>query len=128
MKIDVLGELKTYGEVRSTNCTVCLKCTDECSKDAVSYTFRHPNTSMSPEAAVRAERQTSKRRKLSAFDVVIALLWMSVVLAFSVAGLRQNAPQAIKVLMTPGLLLVFYGLALLAREAWRKYGRVKQRA
>jgi polyferredoxin len=128
MEIDVLGELKTYGEVRSTNCTVCLKCTDECSKDALAYSFRHPNTSMSAEAAVRAERQTAKRRKLSVFDVVVALLWMSVVLAFSVAGLRQNAPQAIKVLMTPGLLLVFYGLALLARKAWRKIRRVRQPA
>ena len=56
MEIDVLGELKAYSEVRSTNCTVCLRCTDECSKRAVAYTFRHPNPSMSPEAAVRAER------------------------------------------------------------------------
>jgi polyferredoxin len=128
MEIDVLGELNNYGEVRSTNCIVCFECTDECSQEAIAYTFRRPNTSLSPEAAVRAERQTSKRRKLSAFDVVIALLWMSVVLAFSFAGLRQSAPQAIKVLMTPGLLLVFYGLALIARKAWGKYGRAKQQA
>jgi polyferredoxin len=128
MEIDVLGELKTYGEVHSTNCIVCFKCTDECSKEAIAYTFRRTNTSISPEAAVRAERQTSKRRKLSAFDAIIALLWMSVVLAFSVAGLRQNSPQAIKVLMTPGLLLAFYSLALIARKAWGKYGRVKQQA
>ena len=125
MEVDVLGELKTYGEVRSTNCIVCFKCTDECSKEAIAYTFRRASISMSPEAATRAERQTSNRRKLSGFDASIALLWMSVVLTFSLAGLRQNSPQEIKVLMTPGLLLAFYGLALIAKTAWGKYGGVK---
>jgi polyferredoxin len=128
MEIDVLGELKTYGEVRSTNCIVCFKCTDECSKEAIAYTFRRPDISMSPEAAARAERQTSKRRRHSAFDTVIALLWVSVVLTFSLAGLRQNAPQTIKVLMTPGLLLVFYGLALIAKKGWDKFGKMKPQA
>jgi hypothetical protein len=80
---------------------------------------------MSPEAAARAERQTSKRRKLSPFDATITLLWISVVLTVSLAGLRQNSPQEIKVLMTPGLLLAFYGLALIARKAWGRYGRGK---
>jgi hypothetical protein len=83
---------------------------------------------MSPEATVRAERQTAKRRKLSAFDAIVVLLWTSVVMVFSVAGLRQNSPQAIKVLMTPGLLLIFYGLALIGRKTWAKYGRVKEQA
>jgi hypothetical protein len=53
---------------------------------------------------------------------------VSVVLTFSLAGLRQNSPQAIKVLMTPGLLLAFYGLALMAGKVWAKYGGVKQQA
>lgn len=128
MQIDVLGELKTYGEVRSTNCIVCFKCTDECSKEAIAYTFRRASISMSLEAAARAERQTTKRRKLSAFDAIIALLWISVVLTFSLAGLRQNSPQAIKVLMTPGLLLAIYGLALTAGNVWNKNGGVKKQA
>lgn len=128
MEIDVLDELRTYGKVCSTNCTVCFKCTDECSQKAIAYTFRRASISMSLEAAARAERQTSKRRKLSAFDVIIALLWVSVVLTFSVAGLRQNSPQEIKVLMIPGLLLAFYGLALIAKKAWGKHGGVKQQA
>jgi len=81
---------------------------------------------MSSEAVVRAERQTAKRRKLSAFDAIIVLLWVSVAVGFSLVGLRQNSPQAIKVLMTPGLLLIFYGIALMGREAWSKYRRVKQ--
>jgi len=126
MEIDVLGELKAHGEVRSTNCIVCYKCTDKCSQEAIAYTFRRPGISMSPEAAVRAERQTLQRRKLSAFDTIIALLWVSVVLTFSLAGMRQSAPQAIKVLMTPGLLLVCYGLALIARKGWDKFGKGKQ--
>jgi polyferredoxin len=125
MEIDVLGELKTYGEVRSTNCIVCLKCTDECPNQAISYTLRRLDISMSREAVARAEQHSSRRRKLSAFDAVIALLWVSVVLIFSLAGLRQNAPQEIKVLMTPGLLLAFYGLALMARSAWDRHGRLK---
>jgi polyferredoxin len=126
MEIDVSGEIQRYGEVRSTNCNVCLKCIDECPNDVIAFTFRPTDISMPPEAAVRAERQTSKRRKLSTFDVVIALLWISVVLTFSFAGLRQNAPQAIKAFMTPGLLLVFYGLALTVRKFWHKYTAMKQ--
>jgi hypothetical protein len=125
MEIDVLGELKTYGEVRSTNCVVCFKCTDECAKEAIAYTFRRPDISMSPQAATRAERQTYRRRKLSAFDAIIVLLWVSVVLTFWLAGLRQNAPQTVKVLMTPGLLLAFYGLALIARKVWDRFSREK---
>ena len=127
MEIDVLGELKAYGEVRSTNCIVCFKCTDACSEGAIGYTFRRTGVSMSSEAAVRAERQTAKRRKLSAFDAIIVLLWVSVAVGFSLVRLPQNAPQAIKVLMTPGLLLIFYGLALIGRKAWGEYTRVKQR-
>jgi len=121
MEIDVSGELQRFGEVRSTNCNVCLKCTDECSNNAIAYTLRRTGVSMTPEAAIRAERLTSKRRTLSAFDAIIALLWIGVVLTFTFAGLRQNAPQAIKALMTPGLLLVFYGLALIARKVWVKF-------
>jgi hypothetical protein len=49
-----------------------------------------------------------------------------VVLCFSVAGLRQNSPQAIKALMTPGLLLVFYGLALIVKKGWQKFRKKGQ--
>jgi ferredoxin-type protein NapH len=118
MEIDVLGELQAHGEVRSTNCIVCFKCSDECTQGALAYTLRRTGASLSPAAAARAGRQTARRRKLSAFDVTIAALWMSVVLAVSFAGLRDNSPQEIKVLMTPGLLLIFYGLALLGRKLW----------
>ena len=117
MEIDVMGELKAHSEVRSTNCIACFKCTDECPKGAIAYTFRRPAGSLPPEAAARAELGTSKRRKLSAFDLTITLLWIGVALTFSLAGMRQDAPQAVKALMTPGLLLVFYGLALAAKKA-----------
>jgi polyferredoxin len=128
MEIDVTGELQRYGEVRSTNCNVCFKCIDECPNNATVYTLRRTGIKMSPVSATRAKRLTSKRRKLSTFDVIIASLWIGVVLAFSVAGLRQNAPQEVKVLMTPGLLLVFYGLALTTRKVCNKYRQVKQQA
>jgi polyferredoxin len=128
MEIDVPGELECYGEVHSTNCNVCLKCTDECPSQAIAFTLRRTTNTMTHEAVTRVNEQTSKRRKFSGFDVVISLLWIGVVLTFTVAGLRQNAPQEIKALMTPGLLLVFYSLALIARKVWNKYGWVKQPA
>ena len=125
MEIDVTGELERYGEVRSTNCNVCFKCIDECPSNATDFTLRRTIIEMPPKAAARAKRLSSKRRKRSTFDVIISILWISVVLAFSVAGLRQNAPQEVKVLMTPGLLLIFYGLALITRKAWDKYAQAK---
>ena len=57
--------------------------------------------------------------------MIIAVLWMSVVLGVSFAGLRENSPQEIKVLMTPGLLLIFYALVLLGQRIWEK-GRQAQ--
>jgi ferredoxin len=127
MEVDVLGELNAHGEVRSTKCVICLKCTDECPEEAIAFTMRRTRGTMSAQAVIRAERNASGRRKLSAFDVSIALLWVAVVLAFSLAGLRQNSPQAIKVVMTPGLLLAFYGLALVARKVWDARTRAGRR-
>ena len=118
MEIDVQGELKAHGKVRSTNCIVCFACRDVCPRDAIGYTLHRSDCSISSDASTRIEQQTSKRRKLSAFDMLIAMLWVGVVLTFSFAGLRQDAPQAIKVIMTPVLLLVCYGLALLAKRVF----------
>ncbi len=81
---------------------------------------------MSPKAAAKTEQLTSKRRKISGFDLAIVLLWIGVVVVFSIAGLRQNAPQEIKVFMTPGMLLIFYGLALVSRKFWYKYKEVEK--
>jgi polyferredoxin len=128
MQVDVLGELKTHGEVRSSNCIRCFKCTDECPQGAIALTLSRKEASLSADAAARAERVSLKRRKLSAFDVIIAALWIGVVLTISLSGARTSAPQEIKVLMTPGLLLVFYGLALLAQEIWSRYKMRRQGA
>jgi tryptophan-rich sensory protein len=84
--------------------------------------------SLSTDAAARAERVSLKRRRLSAFDVAIAVLWIGVVLSINLAGVRQNTPQEIKVLMTPGLLLIIYGLALIAQKAWSRLGEREQEA
>ena len=128
MEIDVVGELERYGEVRSTNCNVCLQCINQCPNDAIAFTLRRTDISMHPDAADRASNLKAKRRRPSAFDAFIALSWISVVLVFSLAGLQQNAPQAIKTLMTPGLLLVFYGLALIGRKVWNRYGKAQRTA
>jgi len=120
MEIDVAGELEEFREVRSTYCIVCFKCTDQCPSQAISYTFRRPAVEMSPKAAALTKKRESKRRKQSVFDISIILLWTTIVLIFSFTGLRQNAPQEIKVIMTPGLLLIIYGLALFVKKVWEK--------
>jgi len=60
--------------------------------------------------SARCSRSSAKRRKLSAFDVAIIVLWVSATLGFTLSGVRQDALQVIKSLMTPGLLAVIYGL------------------
>lgn len=123
MEIDVVSELERFGEVRSTYCNVCFKCADECPRNAIDYTIQRPGILMSPEAAIIANKVLPERRKVSAFDISITLLWTGLVLTFFLTGLRQNAPQEIKVIMTPGLLLIIYGLALLVKKVWYKSKR-----
>ncbi len=130
MQVDVMGELKAHGEVRSSNCTRCLKCTDECPKEAIAFSLSHREASLSADAAARAERVSLKRRRLSVFDVTIAALWIGATLVLAFTGARQDAsqeikilnPQEIKVLMTPGLLLVIYGFVWIAQKAWSRLG------
>jgi polyferredoxin len=118
MQVDVLGELKSHGAVGSSNCIRCLKCTDECPKGSIGFSFSSKEASLSVDANTRAEQLSLKRRKISSFDVAIMVLWISATLVFNVAGLSQNSPQEIKVLMTPGLLLVTYGLVWIFKKAF----------
>jgi polyferredoxin len=126
MEVDVMGELNAHGEVRSLNCIRCLKCTDECPEGAIAFTLKRSQASLSADAAARAERVSLKRRKLSAFDVVITVLWVGVTLSLAFSGVRQNASQAIKSLMTPGLLVVIYGLVWLGQKAWSRLGKSRR--
>ena len=59
----------------------------------------------------------------TAFDVVITVLWVGVTLTLTLSGVRQNASQTIKSLMTPGLLVVIYGLVWLGQKAWGRSGK-----
>jgi hypothetical protein len=77
------------------------------------------DVSLSTDAASRAEKVSLKHRRLSAFDIAIAVLWISVTLVFTFTA-RQSAPQEIKVTMAAGLLLVIYGVVWLAQKAWRR--------
>jgi len=120
MQVDVMGDLNTYGKVHSLNCIVCLNCIDECPTDSIDLSLRHRAVSLSTDAAARAEQSSIKRRKLTAFDVAIAALWISTSVSINLAGMNQNAPQEMKVLMTPGLLLAFYGLVWLGQKTWSK--------
>ncbi len=126
MEVDVMGELKAHGEVRSLDCIRCLKCTDECPNKAIAFSLSRKEASMSADAAARAEKPSLKRRKLSAFDVIITVLWVSVTLTLTLSGVRQNASQAIKSLMTPGLLVVIYGLVLMGQKAWSRFGKKEE--
>ena len=74
MRVDVMGNLNAHGEVCSSNCIVCLKCTDACPTDAIALSLRRHNNAQPAKAATRAERSTLKRRKLSTFDVAIAVI------------------------------------------------------
>jgi len=121
MQVDVLGELKTHGEVLSSNCIRCLKCTNECPKGAIGFNFSRKEASLSDAASSKAERISLKRRKLSAFDIAITVLWASVTIIFFFIGV-QSSSQEIKVLMTPGLLLVTFGLVWIVQKAWSRNG------
>ena len=120
MQVDVQGELASQGAVGSSNCIRCLKCIDECPKGSIGFSLSSKEVSLSVEASTRVEQFSLKRRKISSFDVAIMVLWISVILVLNVAGLSQNSPQEIKVLMTPGLLLVIYGIVWLFRRAWSR--------
>ncbi len=127
MEVDVMGELAAHGEVRSLNCIRCLRCTDECPTGAIAFSLRggqsgKPAACLQTGAAARAERVSLKRRKLSAFDLTIAVLWIGATVALTFSAVRQDAPQEIRALMTPGLLLVVYGLVWLGQKARNRFG------
>jgi ferredoxin len=120
MQVDVMGDLNTHGEVYGSDCIGCLKCTDVCPTDAIALSLRVHNASFRPDAAVRAERSTLKRRKISTFDVTIIVIWVGVSLFFFFSGARATSPQEIKVLMSVGLLLIVYGLVWVIWKPWNK--------
>ena len=120
MEVDVLGELKSHGAVGSSDCIRCLKCVDKCPKGSIGFGLSSKEVSVSVDANTRAEQFSLKRKKLSFFDVAIMVLWISVILVINVVGVSQNSPQEIKVLMTPGLLLVIYGVVWLFRRVWSR--------
>ena len=121
MQVDVLGELKTHGEVLSSGCIRCLKCTNECPKGAIVFSFSRKEASLSDDASSKAERFSLKRRELSAFDIAITVLWASVTMIFFFIGVQSSSLE-IKVLMTPGLLLVTFGLVWIVQKAWSRLG------
>lgn len=120
MQVDVLGELRTHGEVRSLNCIRCFKCTDACPNGAIAFSMRRKGISLSADASTRSEQNSLKRRRISAFDVTIVLLWLGVTLFFVLANVSQNAPMEIKVFMTAGLLLIIYGIVWMMHKVWSR--------
>ena len=110
MQVDVMGDLNIYGKVHSSDCIVCLKCIDACPTEAIAFSLRRHDASLPADAAIRSERSTLKRRKISAFDATITVIWVGVSLFFFLSGARATSPQEIKVLMSVGLLLIVYGL------------------
>ncbi len=123
MQINVVGDLRSGGQVNSIDCIRCLKCIDSCPVKAIAFRMRQEKGFiLGPEAEVRADLASQKRRKPSALDGVIAALWTAISLFFTFAA-RQNAPQEVKIAMAAGLLVIVYGLARLGQEGWRRFSR-----
>jgi polyferredoxin len=126
MQVDVLGALKSHGAVSSTNCIRCLKCIDTCPKKSIGFSMSNTKASLSIDTTVKAEQLSLTRRKFSSFDVAVMVLWISATFIFNIVGVSQNSPQEIKVLMTPGLLLVTYGFVWLVQRVWSRWAYMSQ--
>ncbi|MBI5301599.1 MAG: 4Fe-4S binding protein [Chloroflexi bacterium] len=123
MQVDVLGNLKDHGQVNSADCIRCLKCTDGCPTGAIAFRMqREKGVSLNADAASRAVKTSFKRRRKSAFDMTVAVLWIGVTIFFTFTA-RQGAPQELKVTMAAGLLLVCYGLVWMMQKGWYRFGR-----
>jgi len=116
-----MGDLNAYGKVHSSDCIVCLKCIDACPTKAIAFSLRRHDASLSTDAAILAKRSTLKRRKISAFDIAITVIWVGVSLYFFLSGARATSPQEMKVLMSVGLLLIVYGLVWAIWKTWNKF-------
>jgi len=126
MQVDVMSNLKDYGQINSSNCIRCLKCTDRCPTNAIAFRmWRGNDVSLNADAIARIERASQKRRKLSGFDITITILWVGITLLFTFTA-RQNAPQEIKVTMAAGLLLSIYGGAVLAQKVWQRFKSISR--
>ena len=120
MQIDVMGELKANGEVRSLSCNRCFRCTTSCPKGAIAFNLKRSKISLSSPTAERIDKVSLKRRKLSNFDIIISVLWIGISAAFIFTGINQSAPQEIKVIMQVGLILVIYGLIWIGQKIFFK--------
>jgi len=120
MQVDVLGNLRSHGQVNSNDCIRCLKCTDECPRGAIAFQMlRKGNVTLGAEAAARAEKASLKRRRMSALDITIAVVWIGITLFFTFTA-RQGVSQEIKVTMAAGLLLIIYGVVRIAQKIWHR--------
>lgn len=127
MQVDVLGELKKHGQVNSSDCVRCLKCTDGCPAGAIAFSMKkNGHVSLNTDAISRAEKSSLKRRRPSTLDIAVTVLWIGVTLVFTFTGASRSAPQEIKVLMSVGLLLVIYGIVRLAQKVKQQFTKERQ--
>ena len=127
MQVDVLGELKKHGQVNSSDCVRCLKCTDGCPTGAIAFSMKkNGHVSLNTDAISRAEKSSLKRRRLSTLDIAVTVLWIGVTLVFTFTGASRSAPQEIKVLMSVGLLLVIYGIVRLVQKVKQQFIKERQ--
>ena len=74
----------------------------------------------------RVKQTSHKQRNLSGFDVAITVLWIGVIVVVNLAGVRQNAPQELKVLMGPGMLILVYSLVWTFYKASSGFGKKRR--
>jgi polyferredoxin len=125
MQVNVMGDLRAYGEVRTSDCIRCLKCVDRCPKGAIGFSLHRNDVVLAPDSAARIEKATLKRRRLSGFDISITIVWIGITVFFTIGGVPGKAPQEIKVLMSAGLLLLVYALVRLVYATWQNFAQIR---
>ncbi|MEE2830097.1 MAG: 4Fe-4S dicluster domain-containing protein, partial [Myxococcota bacterium] len=76
MGIDVLGDLKRYGEVRDSQCIKCMTCVDACHTETIKWTWRSVNHWDVPRT--EPKRSWYKRQAPFLVDVGLATLVVGV--------------------------------------------------
>lgn len=109
MGIDVLGELKRYGEVRDSQCIKCMTCVDSCHTDTIKWTWRSAKHWAIPRT--EPKRAWFKRQAPFLIDLGLAGLVVAVFLLLPwetlawVVGDGENFMLLVPLVLFGGVLL-----------------------
>lgn len=123
MQIDVSSELEKYGKVRSLDCIRCFKCSDACPQDAIVFRMKKTEGSISEKAKARIQNRSQKRRKRSAFDWAIVIIWSTLSITFAYISnylVTSPIPKEVKSVMNAGMLVLVFALVWGIQKIWKK--------